>query len=843
MEKGLYSPENATAFEFVSRSVEEKTGTLLFTYAVHFAQGDALSFRESIELPDPAWHTKLPEAFKKNILEDLHLILGISYFKLFCPPKFMHDIALTRAQAAFWNTIYTKGLGEFRYRNGIDLIKGAAFAHTADTQRIGSSLAVSKDSLLVGIGGGKDSIVALELLGKYDRTGFVVETGHQNAIAREVASIAKVPLASITRTLDPQLIAGVPGAYNGHVPISAVYAFLGVLRAAVDGHAYVVVSNEHSSNFGNLMHEGSEVNHQWSKSTEFESLFKAYVFDNLTPDISYFSLLRPFYELRIVKQFTKIGQRYFHTFSSCNRNFAHAHEEHAPRWCGECPKCVFGFLMLSAFLPKEDVVGIFKKDLFEDRALLPLFKDILGFGEMKPFDCVGTFDESRMALTMASEQYGDSYMVRELMPLLHEVPLSPEIFRAQQALTIPTRFRMLGMESALILGYGREGKVSEAFLKGTYPHLEIGIADQEDGEGYLTKQDDYDIIIKTPVIPAKEVWRQYTSATQLFFARIPKEKIIGITGSKGKSTTSTLLFLMLKELGLNVRLIGNIGTPALQECIGKNPADVDFFVYELSSYQLEDLDVSPHISIVTSLFPEHIDHHDTLEAYYEAKHSITRFQDVKDIFIYANGFPLLEEWADATRAQKIAEAAVPFAIANKALRGAHMKSNVALAYTVAKQLGVNDTQAQKVIDSFEGLPHRLQLIGTYKGIEFYDDSISTTPESAIAGLRAIGNVDTIILGGVDRGYQFDALEKELRTQGVRNVILFPESGEHMLKSEEGFTVLHTSLMEEAVRFAYETTKEGRACLLSPAAPSYNLFKNFEERGDVFKSMVEKYGKV
>jgi UDP-N-acetylmuramoyl-L-alanine---L-glutamate ligase len=132
-------------------------------------------------------------------------------------------------------------------------------------------------------------------------------------------------------------------------------------------------------------------------------------------------------------------------------------------------------------------------------------------------------------------------------------------------------------------------------------------------------------------------------------------------------------------------------------------------------------------------------------------------------------------------------------------------------------------------------------VGTFEEIDFYDDSISTTPESTIAGIRAIGNVDTIILGGVDRGYDFKALEAELRTSGVRNIVLFPESGEHMLGSEEGFRVLHTSSMDEAVQFAYAHTEKGKSCLLSPSAPSYNLFTNFEARGAAFSDAVKKYG--
>lgn len=841
MEKGQYSADTATIFEFVDFNAQAGKREITFSYKVHFVDAEPLNFSETIILSRSDWMQVLDPSFRQCLLEDLHLILGISYYKLFCPKTFKGYPPLSESQTLFWNSMYTKGLGEFLYRNGINRKNVASFTSSSDAQRKAVSLKLSPRSLLVGIGGGKDSIVSLELLNEYERTGFVVETGKSNPIAAEVALLAKVPLTTVTRTLDPQLITGVEGSYKGHVPISAVYAFLGVLEAALGGHAYIVVSNEHSSNFGNLMHEGNEVNHQWSKSSEFEKLFQSYVRSHLTPSITYFSLLRPFYELRIVKLFTEIGKKYFHTFSSCNRNFTHTHTEGGSRWCGECPKCAFAFLMLSAFLPKEEVIAIFKKDLFEDRSLQGLFNDILGYGDLKPFDCVGTFDESRVALLHARNSWSDSYMVQALLPQLGTETLSIDVFTAEQALTIPSQFRLLGMESVLILGYGKEGHANEIYLKTRYPKLGIGIADQQDGPNYLEKQHAYDVVVKTPVIPHTKVLRQYVTGTQLFFTEVRREMVIGVTGSKGKSTTATLLYLMLKKAGVSVRLIGNIGVPALQEILDRKPKKDELFVFELSSYQLEDLDISPHITVVTSLFPEHLDHHGSLESYYEAKHNIMSFQEAGDTFVSAEGFPLLSEWGKGTQATTVTPKPLPFEIDNQALRGQHMKSNVALAYTVAKMCNADDAKIEEVVNSFQGLPHRLELVGTHKEIEFYDDSISTTPESTIAGLHALKNVNTIILGGVDRGYDFTELEKELRTQGVKNVILFPESGERMLTSEEGFNVLHTFLMEEAVQFAYAHTQKGKACLLSPSAPSYNLFKNFEERGDVFKAAVKKYG--
>jgi len=839
----MRTPQNATVFEFVERTWEEGNPEVTFVYKSNFQDVEPMVFTEKIRFSDAQWAEHLPSEFIERILNDLHLVLGISYYKLFVPKHFKLQRKLGRKEATFFNTLYRKGLGEFIYRNGLSFAEVAVFEHHEDQSNyVPAVLATDEKKVLVGIGGGKDSIVSLQLLQDYERIGFEVATSKKSVLIEEVASIAQVPLRVIERTLDAQVLAGIEGAYNGHVPISSVYAFLGVLQAALERAAYVAVSNEYSSNFGNVTHEGEEVNHKWSGSAEFEALFVEYVREFLTPSVRYFSLTRPFYELRVVREFAEHGEKFFHTFSSCNRNFAHDHNG-AKRWCGECPKCAFAFLCLAAFLPKETLIGIFNKDLFEDTALLPLFRDLLGYGDLKPFDCVGTFEESRVALSLASKQFAETAVVKELLPLLQGEVLSTEVFKVQKALTVPSRFRMLGMHSVLILGYGKEGHATENYLTSRFPDIAIGVADQKDGEGYLQKQHEFDITIKTPSIQNGLLARQYTTATQLFFAEVSRAQIIGVTGSKGKSTTSMLTYLLLKEAGNSVHLVGNIGIPALQYLLDTRYTEEDIFIYELSSYQLEDLDVSPHIAVITSLFPEHIDHHGSLEAYYEAKHQIMRYQDSKDAVIHALGFPLLEEWIAASKAVAVPEETLPFSITAMSLRGEHMRSNVALAYTVGKMYGLNDEDAESVINAFEGLPHRLQYVGNFKGIEFYDDSISTTPESAIAGIRALQNVDTIILGGVDRGYDFSLLEKELHASGIRTVILFPESGEHMLTTEEGFTILHTSSMEDAVRFAYAHTEGGKSCLLSPAAPSYNLFTNFEARGQAFVDAIHKYGEI
>lgn len=403
----------------------------------------------------------------------------------------------------------------------------------------------------------------------------------------------------------------------------------------------------------------------------------------------------------------------------------------------------------------------------------------------------------------------------------------------------------------LILGYGIEGRVTHEFLKRHVPDSEIGIADQKDGDDYLDKQADYDLVIKSPGIPGRLVTQKHTTATNIFFANVDRP-IIGVTGTKGKSTTVSLIDAILREGGLNSRLVGNIGTPMLGELLNEIPEDV-VYVCELSSYQLEDIDYSPHISVMLNIFPEHMDHHGSFENYRLAKERILSHVTSDDYFVYNPDYQELEKLAGETKAKAIPfEHELTFSMDEIKLKGEHNKMNIRSAVTVARIMGVKDEEIKNAIKAFETLPHRLEFVGRYKGIDFYDDAISTTPESTIAALNSIDNTETIFLGGMDRGYEFSSLAQKLVSSLVKNIILFPDSGRAIKKAinvkcqELGvkcdFQFLETENMEDAVKFAYKNTSEGMAVLLSCASPSYSLWKNFEEKGDLFKKFVQKHGR-
>ncbi len=832
---------NPKIFEYTSYKFEPGKKKIIFNYKMEFAGQKPLFFTEEILLPAVPQLEKIPKDLLENILESLHLMLGISYYKTFCPPKIKLNFRISKEQAHFWNIVYRKGLGEFCYRNKIDPAKIAKFPYSSNTKN-GAVEFSRKNRSLVGVGGGKDSIVVVKLLKKQKENiaAFIVETQKESALIKSVVKEMRIPHLKIRRHLDQKLINKIPGSYDGHIPISAIIAFLGVLNSILYDFSNVIVANEHSSNFGNLEYKGDIINHQWSKSEEFEKLFQNYTKNFITPDIKYFSVLRPFSELRIAKLFSH-HKKYFQIFSSCNKNFRIKHKPQA-LWCDTCPKCAFTFLILSPFLPKKQLLGIFKKNIFEDQSLLPIFRDILGFGKMKPFDCVGTFEEAQAALISASKNFANSLIVKTFLPLLkNQRTFVKNALKTNPAPNTPAKFLFLGIDNVLILGYGKEGIATNKYLKEKFPNLKIGIADKKDGLNYLKKQEDFDLAIKTPGLPKEFVFIPYTTATNIFFSQA-KNTIIGITGSKGKSTTATLIYKILKAAGIKSRLIGNIGNPMINVLMNKTPED-EVFVIELSSYQLDDIQYSPNITVVLNLFPDHMTYHGNAKKYYEAKKNIINFQKNSDYFIYNPKNKNLASWAKKSNSKPIPFVKeIPLKNSAIPLIGEHNKENIKAALTVAKIFNIPESISKKIIKTFKPLPHRLEFVGQFKDIDFYDDAISTTPESTIVAIKSLPKIGTILLGGEDRGYDFSDLEKTIKKYKIDNIVLFPDSGKKMFRHKNNLNILRTKNMEKAVRFCYRNTGQGSICLLSTASPSYSLWKNFEEKGNQFQFFVKKYSR-
>ncbi|MFH1142537.1 MAG: UDP-N-acetylmuramoyl-L-alanine--D-glutamate ligase, partial [Candidatus Uhrbacteria bacterium] len=744
-------------FQFTSYSFDPKAKRISFNYAVHLDHQKPLLFTETIDLPKAVSTSKMPKELLDNLLADLHLMLGISYYKLYCPNQIKLSRKLSKDQAEFWNTVYHKGLGEFCYRNKIDPQRLAKFPYHTNVRTKAFDLP-RRDRFLVGVGGGKDSIVVLELLkeNRFDQTAFVLETQQQSKTIDQVIKKVAVPALKIRRTLDSKIFGHYPDSYNGHIPISAVIAWISLFSAVLYDYKYIIVGNEQSSNVGNLRYKGQEINHQWSKSQEFESLFQEYTSRYLTPSVKYFSLLRPFYEIRIVEMFVKY-KKYWPLFTSCNQYYKIFKPRSDRPWCGQCPKCAFVFLLFAAFLPKQQLIKLFGQNLLNDKDLVSTYRDLLGFGKLKPFDCVGTFEESQVALYLASRRFKSDLIVKEFLSKIKQPEkLVDRVMQTGPAPTLPTRFKFFGIKNVLLLGYAKEGQAVSRFIKKKFPTLKVGIADKNNDPYYLEKQADYDLVIKTPGISKEQVYRPYTTGTNMFFSQISNQTI-GITGTKGKSTTTSLIYAILKEAGKPVRLLGNIGNPMLGYLLGRvDPKDI--LVIEFSSYQLDDIEFSPNIAVALNLFSDHLDYHGSIEQYYQAKQNIVKYQNESDLFIYNPKQPRFVTWAKQARSESISflKGKTPVRASEfpSSLIGQHNQENIQAAITVARQFGIKDAVIKRALKKFKPLPHRLELVGEFKDIRFYDDAISTTPESTIAAIKSLQKVDTIFLGGQDRGYDF-----------------------------------------------------------------------------------------
>lgn len=387
-----------------------------------------------------------------NILFFLHIACGISYYKAFVPSEMQIETgSLNKEQAEFFNTFYKKGLGEFSWRNNLNLNNVISFPSSENPSHIRASVLPLPDLTAVPIGGGKDSSVVLETLKAHGEKVVCIAQGRPRPI-RESIEVSGCPDIEFTRTIAPELIAlnGQPGVYNGHVPISGVYAFCLALCAVLYGYDKVAMGNERSANVGNLVRDDNfEVNHQWSKSLEFEKAFNAFAKKYMLQNFTYFSMLRPLSELDIARRFAKL-KPYHRVFTSCNKAFKLDKEKRLERWCGECDKCRFVFLALAPFMNKQDLIAAVGKNILADEGQLGGFEELLGLSNHKPFECVGELEECAVAVYLLAQkdEWKDDFMIKNLYPrLLAEYGLlqlqewERQVFAKSENHCLPERFK------------------------------------------------------------------------------------------------------------------------------------------------------------------------------------------------------------------------------------------------------------------------------------------------------------------------------------------------------------------------------------------------------------------
>ena len=418
------------------------------------------------------------------------------------------------------------------------------------------------------------------------------------------------------------------------------------------------------------------------------------------------------------------------------------------------------------------------------------------------------------------------------------------------------KLKELEDKKILILGFGREGRDTFKFLRKLFPKRVIGIADRLEfknlklkiknyknirwhlGTNYLKALKNYDVIIKSPGIPIHlpEIEKAFkrgkiTSQTEIFFENCPG-KIVGVTGTKGKSTTTSMIYEILKAGKIKAHLVGNIGKPVLNLLSSAKPKDV--YVYELSSHQLYGLKKNPHITVLLNIYPEHLDYYRNFKEYASAKANITLWQTKEGFLVYNSEDKTVKEIAKKSKAKKIP------------IGGEYYELDKAAAEAVGELFKIPSKIIEKTLKEFKYLPHRLELVGTFKGITFYNDALSTIPETAILAMKTLGKrVQTIFLGGFDRKIDFKNLAKKvLENRNIKNVILFPTTGEkiwkEIIKQARGKAVprhFFIDNMRDAVKLAYQYTQKGKICLLSCASTSFSIFRDYKEKGNLFKKQV------
>lgn len=430
-----------------------------------------------------------------------------------------------------------------------------------------------------------------------------------------------------------------------------------------------------------------------------------------------------------------------------------------------------------------------------------------------------------------------------------------------------------------ILGFGKEGKSTYNFIRKHLPDISLTVLDKAaitidddkvtiiSGDDYLNNLEKYDLIIKSPGISLKDIdyskiQDKITSQLELLL-EVNRKNIIGITGTKGKSTTTSLMYEVLKAQRDNVFLLGNIGVPVFDMIEEYN--NQSLLVIEMSSHQLEFVKNSPHIAVILNLFQDHLDHDGSLEHYHNNKMNIFKYQTADDYAIYADDNEYLNAkmkilntaatkfnvrfddeniFGNAVRIKKdkvFINDELVYTDGERNLIGNHNLKNIMFVLTICKILGLDFEKARETILSFKGLKYRMEYLGTYHNIKYYNDTIATIPAATENAVGAIGDVDTLIFGGLDRGIDYKEFIEFLKNSNINNLICMPSTGTnigHLLEECTTKNIKYVQTLEEANAMALKYTTPGKSCLLSPAAASYEYFKNFEEKGKAFEEIVK-----
>lgn len=386
-------------FHYQSFDISPQENTTQVTF--HFLIEPDISFAPTITLP---FSGSLNTASFQNLVFHLGLVEMISYWKTTCSPEILIEAgSLSAEQISWWKKLLLLGLGEFFYSNQIDFTEenfvtlSSTFPNESNT--LVNETAEQFDGNVILISGGKDSSVMLKTLSDQQAQSRLLMVNPTEAALQQAEVAGYNNPLIVRRQIDPKLLdLNQQGYLNGHTPFSAYLAFLGITIASVFQKKHVIVANEKSASEPNLMFKGFPINHQYSKSFEFESDVRQYVNTFLTKHIEYFSILRPIYDLQVSQLFAQFTE-YHSVFRSCNVG------QNQNIWCGHCPKCAFVFLMLSPFFHPNEMVKIFGSNLFNNQEIVTHLRALVGIEKQKPFECVGTIEESKLAVALTAQQY------------------------------------------------------------------------------------------------------------------------------------------------------------------------------------------------------------------------------------------------------------------------------------------------------------------------------------------------------------------------------------------------------------------------------------------------------
>ena len=831
----------------------------------------------------PRSRVLLREFLRDDILDSLDvfvfnigMIEMISYWKSIASKEIRIECgSLGEKEIKFWTKLYYNGLGEYFYLNGIDTdIDSFVKISSSGRRYVKPLLNLDENVVILPIGGGKDSVVSIEALRGSELRVVPLIINPRGASIKSIkrGGMSIQDSIIIEREIDPYLIElNQKGYLNGHTPFSAMLAFYTVLSAKLLDGRHIALSNESSANESTVI--GEDINHQYSKSLEFENDFREYTKEFVCEEVNYFSLLRPFSELQIAERFSQYTH-YHDVFKSCNQG------SKTDSWCCNCSKCLFAYIILSPFILPNKLMDIFGENLLDKPSLNQDFNKLIGRDDQKPFECVGTIEEVNLAIELALNNHSEikEYKLIQGWKDVESI-ISPKEFLKQldpnhnleprfwELIPKPYLFQKLSLiynelldKEILILGFGREGRASYSFLRKLFPYKSLSVADIRGdievndpnlslliGNAYPKNLNEFDVILKSPGVDliSHKVDKHRISSQTNIFLRLFQDQIIGISGTKGKSTTTTLIYNAISSVNNNVVIGGNIGIPVL-DLINRIEEDT-IIVMEISAHQLEGLKYPPYVSVLLNLFEEHLDYFQTLERYYAAKLSLANPPRQKPGYlIYNKDNKTLKDLIEMgeTQREKIGIGIEDYNLPDpKYLLGNNNKLNTLFAAKVLELIGLLNPRSQDALLSFKGLEHRQEYVLEKNNIRFYNDSISTIPEATLSAMDSIPSVQTLILGGMDRGINYDILSRLGEYSELRNIALIGEAGRRIRTiledgcGESRFEIYYSDNFSELINWAAESTSPYKSCLLSPAAPSFDQFKDFEERGNRFKEFV------